>query len=56
MTKQEYDHLQDLFRKKLNDAPYLGSKKSNEYKEGVRACMSILSSEFKRLEVKYGKH
>lgn len=51
MTKDEYEKLQDKFRNKLNNTPYpIGGKKSQDYKDGVRACMSILSDMYKSQE------
>lgn len=44
MTKSEYELLQAKFRQKLNSRVYLSGKQAGAYKDGVKACMSILSS------------
>ena len=45
MTRQEYEALQNLLRKKL-DRPnkYLSANKEEIYCEGIKSAMSILSS------------
>lgn len=45
LTEWEYKELQDSFTKKLKND---GSKSSQSYNEGILACKSILSKEYKR--------
>lgn len=48
MTEQEYERLQERFRRKLQNGPYgHWTNKGAVYEEGVRACMSILKDEYK---------
>lgn len=46
MTESEYELLQATFRKKLHSRVYLSRKQAEAYENGVKACMSILSSHY----------
>lgn len=55
MTKTEYELLQAKFRQKLHSRVYLSGKQAVAYENGVKACMSILSSHYHGEEKKKGE-
>ena len=48
MTKAQYEEIQERLRKKLKTHNILSGNRSSDYKDGIKAAMSIVRDIYRR--------